>query len=70
MTWNDQYVYGLFFMSVLEMCGYTIQSSLAYDDNILDQIFGVRNFTLVMSLFFACYFPILNKLSSSIFGDE
>lgn len=60
LPWYDQYAYGLFFMGILEIAGYTIKSSIAFDNNILDKIFGPRNFSLAMTIFFAAYFPIGN----------
>lgn len=59
-AWYEQYAYGLFFMGILEFGGYTIKSSVAYDNNILDRFFGIRNFALAMTLFFASYFPLGN----------
>lgn len=60
LPWYQQYAYGLFFMGILEFGGYAIQSSIAFEDNLLDRFFGVRNFSLAMTLFFAAYFPIGN----------
>ena len=60
LVWYEQYVYGLFFMGILEFSGYTIRSSVAFEGNMIDRFFGIRNFTLAMTLFFASYFPIGN----------
>ncbi len=65
-AWYEQYAYGLFFMGILEFSGYTIRSSVAYDNNILDRFFGERNFSLAMTLFFASYFPLGNWIVASI----
>lgn len=62
LPWYQQYAYGLFFMGILEFGGYAIKSSTAYENNILDRFFGVRNFALGMTLFFATYFPIGNAV--------
>ena len=59
-----QYAYGLVAMGLLEFSGYALQTSYAFPNNMLDQIFGVRNFALVMALFFALYFPVGNKIVS------
>lgn len=67
-AWWQQYAYGLFFMGLLEFSGYALGSSYAYDDNILDQFFGPRNFALAMTLFFAAYFPIGNAVAVAIYG--
>ncbi|MBT8179147.1 MAG: hypothetical protein KJN96_11525 [Eudoraea sp.] len=55
-----QYAYGLIAMGLLEFGGYLWETSYAYPDNLLDQLFGIRNFSLAMSLFFAAYFPLGN----------
>ena len=55
-----QYAYGLIAMGLLEFSGYALGSSYAYPDNLLDQYFSIRNFSLAMSLFFAWYFPLGN----------
>lgn len=60
LPWHQQYAYGLFFMGILEFGGYALKSSIAFDNNILDRWFGARNFSLAMTLFFACYFPLGN----------
>jgi hypothetical protein len=57
-----QYAYGLIAMGLLEFSGYALESSYAYSDNVLDQLFGIRNFSLAMTLFFAWYFPLGNTL--------
>lgn len=56
----QQYLYGLFPMGLLELGGYALQTSYAYPGNLLDRLFGERNFSLGMTLFFALYFPLLN----------
>ena len=55
-----QYAYGLIAMGLLEFSGYALGSSYAYPENLLDQYFSIRNFSLAMSLFFAWYFPLGN----------
>jgi len=68
LPWYQQYAYGLFFMGILEVSGYTLKSSIAFDNNILDKIFTERNFALCMTLFFASYFPIGNAVVDWIYG--
>ena len=63
----QQYAYGLVCMSLLEFGGYAIESSYAYPNNLLDQYFGIRNFSLGMALFFALYFPVGNWLVNKIY---
>lgn len=74
LPWHMQYAYGLIAMGLLEFVGYTFQSSIAYPNNILDQLFNIRNFSLGMALFFALYFPVGNALVSwlaqLIFGPQ
>lgn len=62
LPWWQQYLYGLFPMGLLEFGGYALHSSHAYPHNLLDRLFGERNFSLAMVLFFAAYFPLLNAL--------
>ena len=72
LPFYQQYAYGLVFMSLLEFTGYAIESSYAYPNNLLDQFFGIRNFSLGMSLFFALYFPagnwLVNKIHFKLFS--
>jgi hypothetical protein len=60
LPFHRQYAYGLVAMGFLEFAGYFFKTSYAFPDNILDQLFGIRNFTLGMALFFALYFPLGN----------
>ena len=60
MPWFRQYSYGLVAIGLLEFAGYSLETSYAYPENLLDQLFGIRNFSLSMSLFFAGYFPAGN----------
>lgn len=57
---HTQYAYGLVAMCFLEFGGYALETSYAFPNNILDRLFGERNFALVMALIFALYFPIGN----------
>ncbi len=57
---HTQYAYGLVAMGLLEFGGYALESSYAYPNNLLDQFFNIRNFSLGMALFFALYFPLGN----------
>ncbi|MBT8203756.1 MAG: hypothetical protein KJN96_07485 [Eudoraea sp.] len=69
-----QYAYGLIAMGLLEFGGYLWETSYAYPNNLLDQLFGIRNFSLAMSLFFAAYFPLGNwgvqKIYTLIFARK
>ena len=62
----DQYLWGLLVIGVLEVLGYGLGTSIAHDGNILDVIFGRRNFTLVMTLFFASYIPLGNLIVARV----
>ncbi|QLG46952.1 hypothetical protein [Costertonia aggregata] len=72
LPFHMQYAYGLIAMGVLEFCGYALKTSYAYPNNVLDQLFGIRNFALGMALFFALYFPLGNwgigKIYEFFFG--
>ncbi|MDN3644386.1 hypothetical protein QWY87_16850 [Lutimonas halocynthiae] len=74
LPFYQQYAYGLVFMSLLEFGGYAIESSYAYPNNLLDQYFGIRNFSLGMALFFALYFPtgnwLVNKIHLKLFAAK
>lgn len=63
----DQYAYGLVAMGLLEFMGYWLQTSYAYPNNIIDQLFHPQNFSLGMALFFALYFPAGNWLVYKIY---
>lgn len=67
-VWHEQYAYGLIAMCLLEFAGYWFQTSYAYPDNLMDQIFGIRNFSLGMAIFFGAYFPIGNWAVKKIEG--
>ncbi len=68
LAWHEQYAYGLFFMGILEFAGYWFKTSIAFENNLLDRFFGIRNFSLGMTLFFATYFPIGNTVVNWIYG--
>ena len=68
MSGFKQYAYGLVAMGLLEFAGYALETSYAYPENIVDQLFGVRNFSLAMSLFFALYFPLGNALVTFLYS--
>ena len=68
LPFHMQYAYGLIAMGLLEFGGYALESSYAYPDNLIDQIFNPRNFSLAMALFFAVYFPLGNLLVEKIYG--
>lgn len=63
----DQYAYGLVAMGLLEFGGYYFESSYAYPNNIIEQLFGIRNFALGMALFFGLYFPFGNWLVNKLY---
>lgn len=67
LPFHMQYAYGLVAMGLLEFGGYALQTSYAYPDNIVDQFFNIRNFSLGMALFFALYFPLGNWLVGKIY---
>ncbi|WP_411030658.1 hypothetical protein [Spongiimicrobium sp. 3-5] len=68
LPFHTQYAYGLIAMCLLEFSGYALKTSYAYPNNLLDMFFGIRNFSLGMSLFFALYFPLGNWLVGKIYA--
>ncbi|NAY90920.1 hypothetical protein GTQ34_03225 [Muricauda sp. JGD-17] len=68
LPFHQQYAYGLIAMGLLEFGGYALETSYAYPNNFLDQLFNERNFSLGMALFFALYFPLGNALVTKIYG--
>lgn len=67
LPFHAQYAYGLVTMGLLEFAGYTLQSSYAFPDNLIDQFFNIRNFSLAMALFFALYYPAGNWIVGKIY---
>jgi len=67
LPFHAQYAYGLVTMGLLEFGGYALQSSYAYPNNLLDQFFNIRNFSLSMALFFALYYPAGNWLVGTVY---
>lgn len=65
-SWFEQYSFGLVAMGLLEFMGYWLGTSIAHDNNLVDQFFGIRNFSLGMALFFASYFPLGNALVGKV----
>ncbi len=74
LPFHTQYAYGLVAMCLLEFGGYALQTSYAFPNNLMDQLFGERNFALGMALFFALYFPIGNwgvqKIYDRLYGKS
>jgi len=67
LPFHAQYAYGLVTMGLLEFGGYALESSYAYPDNLMDQFFNVRNFSLGMALFFALYYPAGNWITGKVY---
>ena len=67
LPFHAQYAYGLIAMAFLEFGGYAMESSYAFPENLLDQFFTIRNFSLGMALFFALYFPAGNWISGKVY---
>jgi hypothetical protein len=68
LPFHAQYAYGLVAMCLLEFGGYALQTSYAFPNNLLDQFFNVRNFSLAMAIFFALYFPVGNWAVGKVYG--
>ena len=67
LPFHTQYAYGLVAMALCEFGDYTIRSSYAYPDNLLDKFFSPQNFLLGMALFFVLYFPLGNWVVGKIY---
>tara|TARA_R110002049_G_scaffold256629_1_gene432078 strand:+ start:6733 stop:7167 length:435 start_codon:yes stop_codon:yes gene_type:complete len=67
LPFHAQYTYGLVTMCLLEFGGYAFESSYAYPNNLIDQFFNIRNFSLAMALFFALYYPAGNWLAGKVY---
>ena len=67
LPFHTQYAYGLVAMALCEFGDYTIRSSYAYPDNLLDKFFSPQNFLLGMALFFVLYFPLGNWVVDKIY---
>lgn len=61
-----QYLFGLAALAPIELVGYRLGSSIAFDGNIIDRLLGARNFTLAMSVFFGVYVPLGNWAANAI----
>ena len=65
---KDQYLSGLAFLAILELGGYSLGTSIPFENNLIDLVFTERNFSLVMTIFFATYLPAGNKLMNTLDG--
>jgi len=61
---DQQYLYGLLALGLLELGGYSLGTSIAYPGNVFDRLFTERNFSLAMTLMFAGLLPAGNFLVS------
>ena len=59
-----QYVFGFIAMAVMEFFASIFETSYAFEGNLIDQYFGVRNYTLALAFFFALYIPLGNYIVS------
>jgi len=67
MSTFDQYLYGLFFLSILEFTGYIFKrDSINSDVTVFDKIFQRANLSLGMVIYFAAYLPLGNWLVSVV----
>lgn len=67
LPFHTQYAYGLIAMGLLEFGGYFFETSYAFPNNLIERVFGIRNFALGMALFFALYFPLGNMLVNKLY---
>jgi len=59
--WHRQYAYAVLAIAPVDLVGFTLGTSLAYDGNPIDRVLGVRNFTLGFVLT-AAFIPLLGNL--------
>jgi hypothetical protein len=62
----DQYLWGLLCLSLLELPGYALGTSIAHPGNAIDRLLGERNFALVMVVGFAALLPAGNALMAAL----
>eukprot|EP01080_Neovahlkampfia_damariscottae_P011072 gene11072-3778_t len=55
-----QYCYSVVSISIIEIYGYATDNSFIYPNNILDKVFGIRNFALLMTVALPIMVPIGN----------
>ena len=68
MHWFDQYLYGLFFLSILEFTGYIFKrASINPKETIWDRVFQRSNLSLGMVIYFAAYLPLGNRLVAFVY---
>jgi hypothetical protein len=68
-----QYTYGVLALSIIEVYGYATNNSYIYPNNVLDKIFGERNFALLMTITLPLVIPVGNYICQKIeffFGFE
>jgi hypothetical protein len=53
-------------IALLELPAYSLGTSIAYPNSILDQYLTPRNYTLFMTLFFAAFIPLGNWVVKQI----
>ena len=44
-SWSDQYLCGLLFLGCLELFGYALETSIAFQGNLIDQTLGAVSYT-------------------------
>ena len=67
LHWFDQYLYGLFFLAILEFTGYCFKKESIADHNLLDRLFSRANFALAMVIYFAAYLPVGNWAVATLY---
>ena len=65
-TLFDQYLWGLLVLAGLELSGYALHTSIAFEGNLIDQLLTERNFSLAMTVFFAGIIPLGNLAADAI----
>ncbi|MBN1545472.1 MAG: hypothetical protein JW902_02315 [Syntrophaceae bacterium] len=65
-SYFDQYLSGLLIIAILELPAYSLGTSIAHPNSILDQYLTPRNYTLFMTVFFAGFIPLGNWAVSKV----
>lgn len=72
--WPEQYAFGVLALAPLELSGFALGTSRAFEGNVVDRILGPRNFVLAMTVLFGAIVPLGNaaiaRLEALLFPIE
>lgn len=58
--WHEQFAYAVAAIGPIDVLGFSLGTSLAYPGNVIEQVVGVRNFTLAFVLI-AAWIPFIGN---------